>query len=217
MEMQKYERPVIKRFETGTPNQFGLRTEYEPMTHIDNVEVKELISRFGSPLFVLSEKTIRDTYSNARRAFSTRYPKVQFAWSYKTNYLNAVCKLFHKMGSWAEVVSGFEYDKAINNGVEGSQIIFNGPDKSRDDLIKAINNGSMIHIDHLPELCTIIELADELSLRPKVAIRVNMFTGFYPMWDRFGFNYENGQAWDALNKVMNSGKLDLVGLHCHIG
>src|SRR5512136_1935105 len=37
------------------------------------------------------------------------------------------------------------------------------------------------------------------------------------MWDRFGFNYENGQAWDALNRIMHSGKLELVGLHCHIG
>ncbi len=37
------------------------------------------------------------------------------------------------------------------------------------------------------------------------------------MWDRFGFNYENGQAWDALNKIMHSGKMELVGLHCHIG
>ena len=44
-----------------------------------------------------------------------------------------------------------------------------------------------------------------------------MDTGVYPMWDRFGFNYENGQAWDALNKIMHSGKMELVGLHCHIG
>jgi len=44
-----------------------------------------------------------------------------------------------------------------------------------------------------------------------------MDTGIYPMWDRFGFNYENGQAWDALNKIMRSEKLELVGLHCHIG
>jgi diaminopimelate decarboxylase len=37
------------------------------------------------------------------------------------------------------------------------------------------------------------------------------------MWDRFGFNYENGQAWDALNKILHSGKMDLLGLHTHIG
>ena len=37
------------------------------------------------------------------------------------------------------------------------------------------------------------------------------------MWDRFGLNYDNGQAWDAINKIMASKNLNLVGLHCHIG
>jgi diaminopimelate decarboxylase len=63
----------------------------------------------------------------------------------------------------------------------------------------------------------ILSLAEEMNKRPQVAIRVNMDTGIYPMWDRFGFNYENGQAWDVLNKIMMSKKMDLVGLHCHIG
>jgi diaminopimelate decarboxylase len=213
----RYERPVIKKLETGMPNKFGTRMDYEPVTHVDGHSVAKLIKEYGSPLFVVSEKTIRSTIKKAKRAFETRYPKVQFAWSYKTNYLNAVCNIFHQEGSWAEVVSGFEYDKAISLGVDGRKIIFNGPDKSEKDLTKAINNDSLIHIDHLDELYTITELADTLQKRPRVAIRVNMDTGVYPMWDRFGFNYENGQAWDALNKIMHSGKMELVGLHCHIG
>jgi len=213
----RYERPVIKKLEAGMPNKFGLRSEYTPMTHIEGVSVKELVEGWGSPLFVLSENTIRNTYRKAKRAFTTRYPKVQFAWSYKTNYLDAVCNVFHHEGSWAEVVSGFEYDKAISLGVPGSKIIYNGPDKHEADLLKAINNESLIHIDHLDELYNILELTDKTQNRPKVAIRVNMDTGIYPIWDRFGFNYENGQAWDALNKIIRSGKLDLVGLHCHIG
>jgi diaminopimelate decarboxylase len=217
MSKLRYERPVIKKLETGMPNKFGTRTEYEPMTHIDGIAVKDLIKKFGSPLFVISEKTIRDTVKKAKKAFGTRYPKVQFAWSYKTNYLNAICSIFHQEGSWAEVVSGFEYDKAINLGVDGRKIIFNGPDKSEDDLVKTINHDSLIHIDHLDELYTITELADKLKKRPKVAVRVNMDTGVYPLWDRFGFNYENGQAWDAINKIMHSEKMELVGLHCHIG
>jgi diaminopimelate decarboxylase len=213
----RYERPVIKKLETGMPNKFGTRTEYVAMTHIDGNAVKDLIKEYGSPLFILSEKTIRSTITRARKAFETRYPKVQFAWSYKTNYLNAVCSIFHQEGSWAEVVSGFEYDKAIKLGVDGRKIIFNGPEKSMEDLTKAINNDSLIHIDHLDELYSIVELADELKKHPRVAIRVNMDTGVYPMWDRFGFNYENGQAWDAINKIMHSGKMELVGLHAHIG
>lgn len=217
MKKLQYERPVIQRLNTGIMNKFGTRTEYAPVTHIDGNSVKELIEKFGSPLFVISEKTIRNTYREANRAFNTRYPKVQFAWSYKTNYLSAVCNVFHQEGSWAEVVSGFEYEKAIRNGVPGNKIIFNGPDKTEAELRTAIENGSPIHIDHLDELYLIKELSGEMKKRPRVAIRVNMDTGIYPMWDRFGFNYENGQAWDAINKIMLSNTMDLIGLHCHIG
>lgn len=217
MEKKHYERPHITKLEAGMPGKSGIRTEQAPTTHIDGMAVKELVANYGSPLFVLSENTIRSTYRKAFRAFSTRYPKVQFAWSYKTNYLAAVCNIFHQEGAWAEVVSGYEYDKAIANGVDPGKIIFNGPGKSREELIMATEKGSLIHIDHLDELYLLIEVAETTSQKPRVAIRVNMDTGIYPMWDRFGFNYENGQAWDALNKIMHSGKLELMGLHTHIG
>lgn len=217
MEKLRYERPLIKRLESEMPNKFGMKIDHFPKTHIDGVPVKQLIQDYGSPVFVISEAGIRNTYKKAKKAFTTRYPKVQFAWSYKTNYLDSICNIFHQEGSWAEVVSGFEYDKALKNGVNPKKIIFNGPDKTESDLTKAIENDSLIHIDHLDELYTIVELIETLNKRPRVAIRVNMDTGVYPMWDRFGFNYENGQAWDALNKIMASGKMELIGLHCHIG
>ena len=217
MQKLKYESPAIQKMNAGLMNKYGSRTEYEPVKQIDGVAVKDLIAQYGSPLFVISERTIRRTYQNAVRAFKTRYPKVQFAWSYKTNYINAVCKVFHQEGSWAEVVSGFEYRKALGNGVPGNKIIFNGPEKTNEELKLAINNDSLIHIDHFEELYQLIDLSDALGKQPRVAIRVNMDTGIYPMWDRFGFNYENGQAWSAIQKIVASGKLQLTGLHCHIG
>jgi len=217
MEKLPFERPIIQKINAGLPSKFGISTRLEPITNIEGIPVKELIDKFGSPTYVISESTIRKTYKDALRAFSSRYPKVQFAWSYKTNYLNAVCNVFHTEGSWAEVVSGFEYDKAIANGVPGEKIIFNGPYKTTSDLKKAIENSSLIHIDHFDELYEIIELAEKADKRPRVAIRVNMDTGIYPQWDRFGFNYENGEAWDALNRIMLCKKMDLVGLHTHIG
>jgi diaminopimelate decarboxylase len=217
MDKKAFERPYIKKLQAGMPSKFGMKPRVEPLTHIDDKGVADLIREFGSPLFVLSEKTIRETYKKAKHAFTTRYPKVQFAWSYKTNYLDAVCRVFHSEGSWAEVVSGFEYDKALLNGVKGSQIIFNGPDKNDEDLKKAVENDSFIHIDHFDEMYSILALSETLGKKPKVAIRVNMDTGVYPMWDRFGFNYENGDAWDAINRIMINEKLELVGLHAHIG
>ncbi len=217
MDKKQYERPIIKSLNNGVMNKFGTRNEYAALTHIKGVPVKSLLQEYGSPLFVISERKIRENYRNAKRIFETRYPKVQFAWSYKTNYLNAVCNTFHQEGSWAEVVSRFEYEKAIKNGVPGDKILFNGPDKTDSDLRLSIKNNSPIHIDHLDELYRLTEIATGMDKKPRVAIRVNMDTGIYPMWDRFGFNYENGQAWDAINKIMASGKLNLVGLHCHIG
>lgn len=217
MEKKHYERPHIVKLQSGMPGKFGIRNDAQPLTHIDGVAVKDLVEGYGSPLFVISETTIRETYRRALKAFTTRYPQVQFAWSYKTNYLTSVCNIFHSEGSWAEVVSGFEYEKAIAAGVDPKKIIFNGPGKSDNDILVAANNGSMIHIDHLDELYQVLDIAGKTKHKPRVAIRVNMDTGIYPMWDRFGFNYENGQAWDAINKIMHSGKLELLGLHTHIG
>lgn len=216
-EKLKYERPVINKISAGVTDKFGMSSKMKVIENIDNVKVKDLIEQYGSPVFAVSETTIRNTINELKQSFTTRYPKVQVAWSYKTNYLNAICKIYHSEGSWAEVVSGFEYDKAISNGVSGKKIIFNGPDKSKIDLEKAISNGSYIHIDHFDELYDIISIAKTSKERPKVAIRVNMDTGIYPKWDRFGFNFENGEAWNALNRIMLSETIDLVGLHTHIG
>ncbi len=212
-----YQRPSITKINEGMPSKFGKKATLRPITQIDGVKVDDLIKKYGSPVYIVSERTIRENYKKAYMAFSTRYPKFQFAWSYKTNYLDAVCRIFHQEGSWAEVVSGFEYQKALDNGVPGNKIIFNGPSKSREDLILAIKNQSFIHIDHFDELYTIIELTKELDERPQVAIRINMDTGIYPQWDRFGFNYENGEAWTAVNRIKMNDKIDLVGLHAHIG
>jgi diaminopimelate decarboxylase len=217
MEKKVFERPVIKKLSAGMPAKFGHQVRHEPLTQIDGVPVQSLLEKYGSPLFIYSEKTIRQTYKEAHRAFSSRYPNVQFAWSYKTNYLNAVCNVFHQEGAWAEVVSGFEYQKALASGVSGDQIIFNGPEKSKEDLELAINNQSLIHIDHFDELYDLIEISEKSSIKAKVAIRVNMDTGIYPAWDRFGFNFENGEAWDALHRIMHAESLELVGLHTHIG
>ncbi len=217
MEKLPFERPLIQKINAGMPAKFGIRRNPEPITSLDGVPVERLLADYGHPVFVYSERTIRKTYRDAYRAFSTRYPRVQFAWSYKTNYLNAICNIFHQEGSWAEVVSGFEYAKALANGVPGNRIIFNGPSKSADDLLRAIEMDSLIHIDHFDELYQLLALSEQAVKKPRVAVRINMDTGIFPAWDRFGFNYENGEAWDALNRIMMHGKLDLVGLHTHIG
>ncbi|MBU2585850.1 MAG: diaminopimelate decarboxylase, partial [Bacteroidetes bacterium] len=159
---KKYVRPVIARQQLGMMNKFGKAPISTLIDKIDDVDISELSSNYGTPLFVISEKKLRSQQRDALRIFKTRYPKVQFAWSYKTNYLDAICSVFHQEGSWAEVVSEFEYDKAKRLGMPGNKIIFNGPDKTKDALIKAINDGASIHIDHFDELYSLIEVTEKL-------------------------------------------------------
>lgn len=217
MEKKKFEYPIIKRFQPGVPGKSGLQPGLKPILEIENIPVTSLLEEYGSPLFVISESTIREKYQEALQAFKSRYPRVQFAWSYKTNYLDAVCRIFHDEGSWAEVVSGFEYKKARANGIPGKQIIFNGPEKSREDLEMAVKEGAYIHLDHFDELFMLNEVVNEMGMKAKIAIRLNMDTGIFPKWDRFGFNYENDEAWEALKKASQNDMLEIVGLHTHIG
>lgn len=186
-------------------------------SEIDRVKIAELSKEYGSPLFVFSETKVEELYTKAYNAFSSRYPHVQFAWSYKTNYLPAICQLMHNLGSSAEVVSEMEYEKAKALGMKGHNIIYNGPYKPKEALKIAVLDAAKIHIDHLFEINDLEEIAEELGIRIPVAIRVNMFTGTYPQWDKFGFNYENDEAYNAIKRIYDGDKLYLIGLHTHIG
>src|ERR1700712_767297 len=139
------------------------------------------------------------------------------AWSYKTNYNEAVCRVFHKHGAWAEVVSPFEYEKALRCGVAPEHIHWNGPYKPDDVAEKAIRNGTIIHVDNFDEIVRMEAIAKRNNCRPRVAIRVNMAIEGMQAWSRFGLNLESGQARDAVRRILAGNTLELVGLHAHIG
>jgi diaminopimelate decarboxylase len=132
-----YSPPTITG-ELGRSDAVVARNFYNRVTpvcdQIDKVPVAELVEKFGSPLFVFSERTVIATAQRARKAFKDVYPNTVFAWSYKTNYLKAICNIFHKEDWIAEVVSDFEYQKAEQAGIPGKDIIYNGPCKSRQSL-----------------------------------------------------------------------------------
>jgi diaminopimelate decarboxylase len=212
-----YEPPSIQRNIVRQASKFGYGAQSSALEEIDGVPVSVLIEQFGSPLFVYSENTLRSKARSARRAFEKRYPNVQFAWSYKTCYLKAVCAVFHDEGSIAEVVSEFEYEKARGLGVPGHEIIVNGPCKSEALLRRAVEEQAKIHVDNFTELSMLETIAREKGVMVDVAIRINMDTGLLPAWNKFGFNLENGEAAQAVRRVKAGGQIRLVGLHTHIG
>ena len=212
-----YVAPNIERNSAGNMNKYGAKSVVRHQDQIEGVAINDLVSKYGSPLIVLSEIQMRKRYRRLQDVMQMHYPKVEQAWSYKTNYLGAVCSIFHQEGARAEVVSGMEYQMARRLGLAGKDIIFNGPGKRPDELKAAILDNALIHIDHLDELYLLEKLAKELDSRPNVAIRVNMDTGISPQWSRFGFNYENGEAMRAIQRLLAGKAMNLKGLHTHIG
>lgn len=208
-----YERPSITRHAVGVMNQFGRSHSTRPQTHVEGRSLQMLLEEFGSPLWMLSESTLRDNYRRLHEAFSRRYPRTVIAYSYKTNYLSSVCSVLHQEGAWAEVVSGFEYDHARTLAVPGERIVFNGPCKRKEELRRAMIEGARLHADCMEELSEMEQLADR---KVKIGIRVNLQANSQP-WDRFGFNLESGQALEAVRWLSSSARLELAGIHCHLG
>ena len=213
----RYEPPTIIRNTVGLMNKVGRRAGLTSKTNIDGVAVDELIRNFGSPLFVFSESILRRSIREARSALEQHFPQARLCWSYKTNYLGALCAIFHQEGSLAEVVSGMEYEKARRLGVAGRDIIFNGPAKTEEELRRAMYEGAMIHVDHFEELRMLERIAERSRVRAKAGVRISLDAGIVPRWDRFGFSLETGDAEQCVKHIVNSPHLALGGLHTHIG
>ena len=212
-----YMRPSITKQVIGTMNKFGNSAVKNSKKQIDDVVVTDLIEEYGSPLFAFSEKQLRTQYRRLSQAFEAHYPNVQFSWSYKTNYLGAICSVLHQEGEIAEVVSGFEYEKARQLGVPADKIIFNGPYKQDHELERAFSEGGIVNLDNFNELHRAEKIAEKMGKKVNVGMRLNMDTGSYPRWSKFGFNLETPQAREAAARIGRSEWLELNGVHAHIG
>lgn len=221
---QTYTQPLISGElgrsspQAASDRNFYARGLHAPtISQIDGVPVSALLAEFGSPLFVFSERTLRDKARRERGAFKSRYPKTSFAWSFKTNYLDVVCQVLRQEGWIAEVVSDFEYEKARKLGFAGKDIVFNGPYKPREILARAIKEGALVQIDNWDELNIVEELVKDADKPVDVGLRIWLDAGIRPVWSKFGFALANGEAERAAVRVVKNPNLRLHTLHTHIG
>jgi diaminopimelate decarboxylase len=208
-----YTAPYIERNSAGNLNKYAHTTVVRHQDNIDTVPIKTLVEAHGSPLFVFSERNIRRTYRRLQDTIRIHYPLAEITWSYKTNYLGAICNIFHQEGAAAEVVSGMEYDMARRKGIPGERIYFNGPSKRPADLERAISEGAFIHIDHLEELYLLEKNWRRDKLEPRRSPAENGYRK-QPIWKDLALIMKTASLWAF--KTHSGGKLHLVGLHTHI-
>src|SRR5688572_30681885 len=147
--------------------------------NIDGVDALELVARYNSPLFVFSERRIRNNISRLQHAASVVDRPIKFCYASKANSNMAILKAVLDAGIDVEVNSGGELFKALRVGFRADQIIFNGTSKSDDELddavragIYAINVDSIYEIELVEKSVERVAAADGSPTKPaRIALR----------------------------------------------
>ena len=187
-----------------------------PNVYKNRKKILEILKNNSTPLFLVDNKILGNRLKDLIAAPKTNWGNFKIAYSFKTNYEIAKLNLLKKNGLWAEVVSGREYQMAKKLGYKGSEIIFNGPLKTDDDLKTALGEGALIFIDNFEELRRIKTIAKSQKKKFQIGIRIRSKILTLNQ-SRFGFLVENGEATRAAKFIEQDPLLNLVGLHTHIG
>ena len=216
MKKIKYEAPNIELIQISTIGKHSILNKGTSSVFEEVDDVEKLLNKYDSPLFLLSEKKLRSKYNEFKDAFTEEGIETIIGYSYKTNYLPALCSILKQEGAWAEVVADMEYKLARSLNIPGSRIIFNGCYKTETELNKAVSEDALINIDSFNELELLDRVAGSLGKKARTGIRINFVMGNMP-WTKFGFNYESGEAKEAIEKISKKKNINFEAIHNHSG
>ncbi|MGA2801939.1 MAG: diaminopimelate decarboxylase [Verrucomicrobiota bacterium] len=188
----------------------------------EGVAVEALARKFGTPLYVYSQRTLTGHFQKLDAAMSPVEHLVCFA--VKSNSNLSVLRALARLSSGFDVVSGGELRRVIAAGGDPRQCVFAGVGKTGDEIEFALRqNVYSLNAESEPELQRINRIAARLKKIAPVAIRVNpnveakthakITTGTYE--NKFGIALEKiGGVYARAAKLKN---LRLRGLQMHIG
>jgi diaminopimelate decarboxylase len=179
-------------------------------------QLQKISQDYGNSFYTFNTEQLKENIETFTKCFTQSYPKVEVAYSYKTNYIPYVLGIIDSLGLSPEVVSEMEYDLATSISVKLQEIIYNGPVKNRASLSKAIFNQSRINVDSLDELNLILEILTETEVKKlEIGIRCN-FGANGTSVSRFGIDVKSQEFEKAIQMIKGSKVLELSGLHCHL-
>jgi diaminopimelate decarboxylase len=188
----------------------------------DSVSIESIVERVGTPVYLYSARTIRDSYRAIDVAFAPYPHRIHYA--LKANSTLAIVRLLRSIGSKVDANSGGEIAVAERAGFAPADIVFTGVGKTRDELERAIAAGiGTINAESAGELDRIAEIARAQGRDARAALRVNpdIDAGSHPnistglKINKFGVPL--GDARAIYRDRSSAPGLRLVGVHVHIG
>lgn len=192
---------------------------------MDGVNLVKLAEEYGTPLYVFSEKRLRQNVREILDTFRRFHPKTNLHYASKAETTLGVLQVIHDEGSMLEVNSGGELFKGIQSGFPGEEIVFNGVGKTKEELEFAIRrNIKAIIVDSPFELDRLIRVAKRIGKPANVMLRIvpevstNVVKGDETGTHETKFGISTDELDGCVQAVLHEKEtLRLVGLHFHIG
>lgn len=192
---------------------------------IGGLDCIDLVKDYGTPLWVLDEAGFRQNCRSFNQAFKA-WGDSMVIYASKTLCNLAVYRMVDQEGLGMDIVSGGELYSALQACFPLEKIYFHGNNKSRDELLLAINNGiGRIVVDNFYELELLNQICSEnnrlqnimLRITPGVDAHTHEYIKTGQIDSKFGFTLPDGQAMEGVRTALAAENLRLIGLHCHIG
>jgi diaminopimelate decarboxylase len=188
---------------------------------VGGCDLVDLARRHGTPLYVYDEATVRQRAAEYVAAMGSAG---QVLYSAKAFASPQFLRVVAEEGLGLDVVSAGELHLALKSGFPGERIHFLGNNKSHEDLAAAFQAGATVVIDGAHEFDLLRDIIPE-GKRVPAMLRVS--PGVKPdtldhistgqLDSKFGFSIESGAARSAVEQALHHPRLELLGLHSHIG
>lgn len=194
---------------------------------ISDCDTISLAKQYGTPIYVISEDEVRRICKSYTDSFQKYYNgNGRPVYASKAFNCKEMCRIVFSKGLDVEVVSGGELYTALQAGVPGRNIHFQGNNKSIKELELAIDSdvGDIV-VDNFSELKKLNKVASEkkkivrisLRVKPGIDAHTHDFIRTGQVDSKFGLDLASGEAFTAAKLAIESEHVKLIGLHCHIG
>lgn len=180
-----------------------------------------IYNELNTPCFVVNKQILDGGISLLTSSLEKYWNNYIVGYSFKTNSLPWLVNYVKQKGFYAEVVSDDEYSLARLMNYEDDKVIYNGPIKSRETFLQAMNFGCIVNVDTKREIEWLKELPKGKNY--KVGVRINFdIESACPTESacgdeggRFGFCYENGEFKNAVDVIQAMENVSVCGIHLH--
>lgn len=186
------------------------------------VAASDLAERFGTPLYVYSQKTFVDHFVRFRQAFASLEGMVCF--SVKSCQNLAILRLLSEHGAAFDVVSRGELSRVLEVGADPKRVVFAGVGKRSDEIRHALEAGiGWFNVESPEELRAIAAIAQNAGHAARVALRVNpdvdphthAYTTTGKRETKFGMDFETART--AARDYLHDRAVRIEGIHLHLG